>query len=67
MVRRLDYKHWHKFYETALTPKHRQCVDDCFRAVANTIKENGFDHANDDRAEKLVSAITEYVVESMAQ
>ena len=60
-----DAKYWHGFYEAHLTAEYKKCVDDCFTAVTNTIKENGLDYSGDDRAEKLISAITEYLIESM--
>jgi hypothetical protein len=59
-----NWHEWHDHYENELTDGEKLVVNDAFSFVADTLSKNGINPAYDDRAEKLIAAITEYLVES---
>ena len=54
---------WHEVYES-LEGDQKDAVDEVFQDVSEILRLNGLKTAMDDRAETLVAAITQYVVES---
>lgn len=52
-----------RYYET-LPADVRDHINEAFNATAENLQEQGYRTATDDRAEKLVDAIAEYVRES---
>jgi hypothetical protein len=57
-------KNWHDVYEKELSETDRNTVDIAFREAVRMIKDRGRKISNDDRAEKLIAAITEFMFES---
>ena len=53
-----------QIYELHNDKDSAEGVDDAFHAVQDTLRDMGLRVANDDRAEKLVDAITEYILAS---
>jgi len=58
-----DWKYWHTQYENA-DRKTQQLVDDASQAAANVFNAAGRTISWDDRAERLVAACMQYLVES---
>ena len=53
----------HVNYET-MSEAERDIVDECFQGIFDHLSAYGYPVANDDRAERLVEAISTYIVES---
>jgi hypothetical protein len=51
----------HEQYEN-LSQQARDAIDDAYKAATDALKDAGLTIKGDDRAEKLVAAITEYVL-----
>lgn len=49
---------------TKLSDREREAVDEAFNAVQSALTDFGIRVTGDDRAEKLVEAISTYLVES---
>ena len=63
MKNTLDIRAAHKQYEELLS--HDQlAVDVAFKEIQNTFKTFGLACATDDRAEELIAAITQYLLDS---
>jgi len=63
MKNTLDIRAAHNLYKN-LPEKERDAVDDAYSAARLALVGCGFKVANDDRAEELVAAITQYLIDS---
>lgn len=53
----------HERYENAM-PQTQQAIDAAYKAARTELEARGYTCANDDRAEALVAALYEYLIES---
>jgi hypothetical protein len=55
---------WREFYGEYLSHDVKKVIDDAYSAVNEYFKDNSVSVAYDDRAERFIGAITEYIIES---
>ena len=60
----MENNYWHDYYENNLIGEEKEAIDEAYNAVTSKIEEHDLKTSNDDRAEELIAALTQYVVES---
>jgi hypothetical protein len=63
----IDTGYWHDYYEEKLSRGEHDVVDVAFEAMRHALDRRGIRGLTDDRAERLIAAITEYVVSSIKE
>lgn len=56
-------RYWHDFYAEKLTTAEKNAIDEAYDAAVQSLRRAGFAVKGDDRAEKLVAALTQYLEE----
>ena len=59
-----EYRKWHGYYESVASNATRSVIDNAYTAARKALRDAGYEAANDDRAEDLIAAITQYLVQS---